>query len=243
MKRYFLYFFTVLAAGSLGYWFRPARVFAQHVDLVPFSAEYDKTVYNSDGTSSSPGFVHFSFSRRGDGSRSTTVMGGDGSLLVSIIDAARSTYTILDPETLSKITYRYPPERFANAMNLRAEGNCPVSGGPVTLIERANSRFGQSVLHVSAREADAVARDEWVVPALNCFSLETVSPDKSGGRIVTKVTSLTVGPPPTTAFEVPEGYVERSPMSVDLEHKAKVGKEVWGGRTVEIMERNYRILR
>ena len=62
-------------------------------------------------------------------------------------------------------------------------------------------------------------------------------------KTVTKVTSLEVGPPAAAAFEIPAAYVERSPIAMEQEYKARFAKAYWGDKVSEVMERNYWKLR
>ena len=247
VKRYIVLGAVVLCAGVVGYWANPRRVFAQRITLTPFTAEFARNQYRPGGTPDARPATHFKYYRRDDGSRATTIS-GDGTL-TTIVDASRLEYTMLETSTLSKITFRYPSlERLASALNLNEEGQCPALGGPVELLESADERFGQQIVHRRIREEKIKGfarstREEWVVPALNCFSLETVATDTTGARAVTKVTSLEVGPPAAAAFEIPSAYVERSPIAMEQEYKTRFAKAYWGDKVSEVMERNYWKLR
>lgn len=187
--------------------------------------------------------THFLYYLREDASRYTRNWAGDDpNGLVTIVDAARFEYAILEEASRLKITFRYSPERFEGAMNPRQEGSCPEVGGPVQLLGSGEKRLGQSVMRLRVRNGSS-AREELLAPALKCFSMESVETDGMGAKTVTTVTSLSIGSLPDSTFEVPAEYVERSPAAMEQEYKARFGKPFWGETLNRSMEQNYWKLR
>jgi len=225
---------TVLAASLTN----PRRALAQPQKMTPFAADSVRTDYTASGAVRGQP-EDYTYYRREDGSyyyRNWSEGSTHG--LVAIIDAGRHDYAILEEQSRLKITFRYSPERFERAMNPRQEGVCPEPGGQVELLGNAGERFGLQVIRVRAR-SEKSTREELLAPELKCFSIESVETYSTGDKTVEEVTSLKLGPPPDSMFEVPSDYVERSPAAMEQEYKARFGRPFWGDDWSRIMENNY----
>ncbi len=80
---------------------------------------------------------------------------------------------------------------------------------------------------------------EFVAPALDCVALQETA-TLPGVRIERKMTSLVEVEPPDSMFDVPIGYVEKSPAQVEDAYQLKFGKSYWGkGKMLALMEQRY----
>jgi hypothetical protein len=89
----------------------------------------------------------------------------------------------------------------------------------------------------SSRRVEIV---RWVAPSLGCLALrETQSFPATGGHNDLEIVGLNQAEPPDSAFDIPDGYVERSPAEVEAAYSAKYGKPYYGQPAVAAIDKRY----
>ncbi|HEY6290188.1 MAG TPA: hypothetical protein VI455_01320 [Terriglobia bacterium] len=76
---------------------------------------------------------------------------------------------------------------------------------------------------------ETIERTEWRAPALDCFTLKEVSafrqPDSRSTRTTREALLVAEGEPSASLFEIPVGYVERTPSELFAERARRFPNE------------------
>jgi hypothetical protein len=156
----------------------------------------------------------------------------------SIVDFRRQERIVIDPITESRTTYlkvgnRYP---FREALQT---SDC--SGDPTVETDVIAGYRVMRVLKPWRPDEPESKWERWFAPELGCFALkETIT--HSGGTPSTtrEVIFVLRGEPPSSLFEVPSNYTERSPSEVLAEFARRFGKRAPDfERTGEVLDRSY----
>lgn len=214
----------------------------------PFAC-HERTLYFS-GDPTPAKVADDTIARRADGSRveiSTPARDSEDAPIEQtnasfIWDVAAQTYTHLDWETKSKITFRESNEKTAQL--LESEHAC--TGLEASLapgVSQESELLGLRVVRITDKESSFVI-ESWVSPDLDCFELKRASwstdGDGAGDHSVTTVLSLDQGEPPANMFSIPPDFVEMSPLQFEAMKKAKDGRAFWGSFAAEEIEKQYR---
>jgi len=202
-----------------------------------FNEGKDQPVFASDQT----------FARRSDGSWSDsfTSREADGSYghVLDYVDLARMVTVHTEPVTLSVMTWAISaadiPRDTAAGFRACNDLKTGYEAGPHSRI------LGYDVIFVSATYTGTGATEaRWVAPALDCYALRSVYRTPAGGHDDFEVTAVQEVEPPAALFEVPSGYVERSPKAIQALYSEKIpGTVVFAKGQVESLERRYRAAR
>lgn len=99
-----------------------------------------------------------------------------------------------------------------------------------------------AVLVTASNEGGTEVR--WIAPALDCYALRSVFRTPAGEHDDFEVMSVQEVDPPIELFEVPSGYVERSPKAIQALYPEQIpGALVYPKGLVEKLERQYRAAR
>jgi hypothetical protein len=170
----------------------------------------------ASGAALQPVDVHdITFARRSDGSEvtSTSVHSPDKlqvDRIVDILDVNSSKQIALEPFTKSSMTFYLSPKELNQTLDSR---HCPANvdelGEHSKILDydvvRDRDRWGSD-----SKSTD----DEWLAPSLACFTLKEIFAVSWGGWNRRTVVSLTEGEPPSSMFDIPPEYVERSPSEM-----------------------------
>jgi hypothetical protein len=81
----------------------------------------------------------------------------------------------------------------------------------------------------------------WVAPALDCYALESEFTTHDGRRRTELVTALREGQPTDDLFEVPAGYVVRTPAEIQAQYSQRIpGAAYLSERDVERLMNRYK---
>lgn len=166
------------------------------------------------------------FARRSDGSwlHAYTAVGEDGirRKVVEYVDLKSLVAMHSEPVTQS-ITTR--PLSVSEIVIEAAAGFKTCDGSESGKELASATMLGYSVVRVITKDSGGT-EVKWVAPQLDCYPLQSEYTALEGRRVVDVVTNVRAGEPEATLFQVPEGYVERSPREIhDL-----YGAKIHGGR-------------
>jgi len=222
---------------------RTLTIKSQQSGFTPFTATMESRSYNPDGTLSSSHQRLYAVRSNGtkieilkiptpdgrltDGKSVTDL---DAGLMVSAVEATESLITHpLRAETVAK--YRRAPT--ACTSDPTAE-HSKILGYDVVRVKRE--------WHVAGR---FTLVDKWVAPALNCFALKSTSTGGAEGEpasypYVQEVLFVLPGEPSPSLFEIPVGYVERSPSEMNAEFERRFpGHSIFPPTTAEHLDGIY----
>lgn len=181
------------------------------------------------------------FARRGDGSWSFSYTGraADGSSVRSLdyVDLARMIAVHTENVTRSVMTWAIPA---ADVPRNTAAGFTPCSGLKAGYEAGPRSRIlGYDAILVS--ETDKAGTElRWVAPALDCYALRRVYRTPEGRHDDFEASAVEEVEPPAALFEVPSGYVERTPKEIQTLYAEQIpGAEVYPKEVLERLERRY----
>ena len=216
--------FGFLGLAGLAHLYRPASAAST---IKPVTIVYQRTIF-PDG---SPANISFSRTEtlgiRDDGSVSRAdwkpaTAGHPAYSTLLITDVASGKYTIVDPFTESRTTYRSPG--MAEHHRVKPASTCPGTAGEQilgfeTVVEDKTSSFPDRRLTIRY----------WRAPHLNCLPLREEDRTmlfKTGKQSlqVLNATSITLDEPSASMFEVPSVYTERTPSEVMAESSRKLGR-------------------
>jgi hypothetical protein len=181
---------------------------------VPFTARMVEEEFPS-ASAVQPGLVqNITFARRSNGSevKSITEPSPDNlqvGQLVSILDVSASTQITLEPFTKSIMTFFLSQKALDRAID---SNKCPTD---LNDLNEHSKILGYDVVRHREKWDVLATDDEWIAPDLACFSLKKIFAASWGAWNRTTVVSLTEGEPPTSMFDIPAGYVERSPSGLE----------------------------
>lgn len=169
------------------------------------------------------------FARRADGSWSLSRTGraadGGSTHGLEYFDSVRMIYVHTEPVTRSVMTRAIPA---ADAQRQLEAGFKPCGGLNAGYESGPHSTMlGYDVIEVSESKKAGTEID-WVAPALDSFALRSVFRTPDGGRDDFDVSEVQEVNPPANLFEVPPGYVERSPKEIQALYAEQIpGAEVF----------------
>ena len=195
--------------------------------------------------------VDFTVARRSDGSlmRSFVISGaespnGEDGKVVFLWDVTKGMKVTLEPFTRSIMTQHLSNAEIQEYLN--SQHACGAVQAQQPNENRAsNARLGHSVIQVE--ESDSVQRAmRWVAPDLDCYPLEKtiwlLEPRRGGDYQETVVTDIEVGALPSSLFELPTDYTERSPLQIEAEYTARFsGHPFFGQQVAQEAEKQYRL--
>ncbi len=144
-------------------------------------------------------------------------------------------YVMLEPFTKSATTYYISDEK--KHRQLHREENC------LSDFENSESTdveiMGAKATHVW-ESYKGFELDSQISAELGCLILKETATHPSGARNETEITQLSLVEPPDSFFEVPAGYLERSPSELQRVYAAKFGgRQLFGPAILERQEQNY----
>ncbi|HEY1205856.1 MAG: hypothetical protein ABSH46_02310 [Bryobacteraceae bacterium] len=240
---------TVLAVcvGLLiGYGAAPERQGSPQA-LVPFAAQRNELHYGPRDSQPRADLLR-SIARRSDGSTVDRFTGvsptGEHAEYVTITDLRKGIEVRTEPFTRS-VTSLYLSGAEVAARRA-AEDACQDDDVRAALavhspVERPELVLGHTVVRVDLQPDQKWHISSWVAPALNCLEMRREDHWSDGAHNEAEITQLEQGEPREKLFELPSGYVERSPAEVEAAYTAKYpGKSFWGERTATRLETRYR---
>ncbi len=127
----------------------------------------------------------------------------------------------LEPFTQTAQTHYLPQEEAS--LRVQEQRLCD-EGGMKEQIEAKNDvarKFDQEVVKVTHKPfPDAIATG-WVAPGFDCLAMEEMRTYTFGSRRIRSVDKFQPGTPDASLFEVPDGYLERSPAEMESLYDAK----------------------
>ncbi len=201
-----------------------------------FTAEVRATDVDADGGESQ---YHESYARKSDGSyahiRETENDVGERGVARSIFDAASRSFTRASSFTKAAIT-------FLGEQEVRAfqtvPGSCSWIADGTWKQVGESEKLGMHVLEVELVSPNQTHK-YWVAPELDCFPLLDVVIQKGMVRTKEEVISIEFGDPDPSAFRIPPGYVEVSPLQYEELWKKKYGRSYYGEEQAQTLERKY----
>jgi len=193
---------------------------------VPFQVVMVERQYRA-GTRAPVRSLDYLFARRGDGASVRSVrmqiMANGGWADQRIIeDFAGYRRTSIDPATESLTTYHYSSRLAARLSTPNSKCSDDPRAAHVQILGYDTVLATQTLPTPGA----GIEVKEWRAPQLNCFALreEAAIPDNEL-TITREALLVSQGPPPASLFEIPPGYVERSPSEVTAERARRFPDE------------------
>jgi hypothetical protein len=238
---------TVLLAGGIkiGSGARPQSS-RQSPTFTPFVLSEQETHFSRSNVAVKS--VGYTIARREDGSlvrsfiiKDTDSPDGTEGRAVFIWDVPSRKNIMLEPFTKSAMTQLRSPKEIADFLS--SEKAC----SDAILSANSDRSTEQLLDHAVVRveeASDILHTVSWVAPDLDCFPLrQTVALLDSkhlGLHHDTIVTKIEIGEPPSSMFDVPQDYTERSPLEIQTEYARKSGGRQFWGTTADDAERQYR---
>jgi len=223
MRRTAAWTLVVIALGVFSYWVsRAVTVRAERGEWVPFTAAMVERSYS--GSSTKPSNIeNYVYARRRDGSwvrdtkRQIMPDGGWGDMRV-VEDYSSGSRTTVDPGTESLVTYPYSAKSVARLSAAPAACSADPNAQHATLLGYDTVIVRRNL---AGPPGEVTKATYWRAPTLNCFALkevvtlecETCPP----ARNTREALLVSEGDPSPTLFEIPAGYVERTPSQVFAE--------------------------
>jgi hypothetical protein len=214
---------------------------------VPFSAQRNELHYGPRDDQPRADLIR-SIARRSDGSTVDRLTGvspaGEHAEYVTITDLRKRIEVCTEPFTRS-VTTLYLSDAEVAARRA-AEDACQdddvrAARAADTPVERPELVLGRPVVRVDLQPDQKWHISSWVAPALNCLEMRREDHWSDGAHNEAEITQLDQGEPPEKLFELPSGYVERSPAEVEAPYTAKYpGNSFWGERAAARLETRYR---
>lgn len=140
------------------------------------------------------------------------------------------TRFLIVPEAESVTTFSLPEH---HVRHLRSAKKCPPVPSASAPVQESSTILGFHVIRQTwpASEKPEWIVDKWFAPALNCYPLRVVVQERNpegNTRLVQTVeaASVVLGEPDPKLFEVPPGYVERSPAAAEMEWALRRGEKL-----------------
>jgi hypothetical protein len=231
MRRTIPWLFAACLVAFFSYYIsRRVVAIADQPHWRPFTATIVERMYAGDATA--PVHVENYISAvRGDGSqvkdfkRQVMPNGGWGDMRV-ISDLSARRRTTVDPSTESVTTYPYSDKAAARLATPPSACSSNANAPHATLLG-----YDTVMVQTALPGAPGETREltQWLAPALNCFALkETMTfhqPDSASSRTTTEAVLVKVGEPSKSLFDIPAGYVERTPSQVFAERARRFPDE------------------
>lgn len=185
------------------------------------------------------------FARRGDGSWSFSHTGraADGSdeQALEYFDLVRMIYVHTEYVTRSVMTTAVNASEIPTYLVV---GFAPCGGLKAGYEAGSHSNIlGYDTILVS--ETDKNGTDmRWVAPALDCYPLRSVYRTTDGRHNDFEASAVEEVEPPAVLFEVPSGYVERSPKEIEALYAEHIpGAQFVPKEILELAEKRYQAAR
>ena len=183
------------------------------------------------------------FARKADGSwveiTATGSPAGKMGELRTFWDVASGKEVTLEPATKSAMTYFLTPEEMRAKIG-DSESCPPEVENPTAQHERI---LGYDALKATEGDPGPHGSEQfveaWVVRELGCYALRRSEVWTDGPHNQIETTRVSEIQPPAWMFEVPPGYVERSPSQLSNEWAAKFGQAFLGDSAIATMEKKY----
>ena len=186
---------------------------------VPFAAQIVEESFGDSAAVKPVTVQNIIYGRQSNGSEAslTSVHSPDNqqtAQLVYILDVNSGKEIQLEPFTKSSMTFYLSKEQLTQTLDSR---HCPTNVNALTEhskilnydVVRYRDNSGSS-----AESPTDDMDDEWIAPRLACFVLKEIFTESSGPWNRRTVVSLTEGEPPSSMFNIPPEYVERSPREM-----------------------------
>jgi hypothetical protein len=168
------------------------------------------------------------YARKNDGSWADIVRfespAGEVGNQETFVDVISGREVTLEPFTKSAMTEFLTPRQIIRRVQL-----CPPDINSPT--SEHDWILGYEVVKVTTQYSVSNARkmtiESWMAPTLGCYSLRRSEVNSDGPHNEFETTDVVEGDPPSSMFEVPADYVERSPSQLSAEWKARFGTEFW----------------
>ena len=159
----------------------------------------------------------------------------------TFVDVNSGRQVTLEPFSKSAMTEILTPRHIIRRVRL-----CPPGINSPTL--EHGWILGYDVVKVTTQYSVSKGRKEtieaWMAPTLGCYSLRRSEVGSNGPHNEFEATDVIEGDPPSSMFEVPADYVERSPSELSAEWEARFGKEFWpNSNLIKILDQRYYSLR
>lgn len=203
----------------------------------PFTAQIKTTYFDEQGGATA--FVG-AFYRRSDGS-SARIQEAEGpgnarGLVIDIVDYPNRIWIGVEP-FLKTVTVVARNERGFNALQTVLSGNCE------NFRERAatgeSRRFAVRAVEFEDRWSAKLTHRIVVAPELACYPLLDLLFERGVFVTKTEVLSLQFGEPDASAFQVPPGYKQVSPLELENLWRAKYNQPHLGDKLAGQLEQEY----
>jgi len=208
---------------------------------VPFTAHMVEEHFTDASAAQPTEVTDITYGRRSSGSEVsfTSFHGPDGQIgqLVYILDVSSSKEIQLEPFTKSSMTFYLSPKDLNQRLDSRGcSANTDEMGEHSKLL-------GYDVVRYREKEGSSyryTTQDAWVAPYLACFALKQIDATNFGPWNRTTVLSIIEGEPPSSMFDIPPEYVERSPSQLNTAWGAIFhGSQFWSDGALANVEQHY----
>lgn len=211
-------------------------------NFTPFTAHAVKKYFGAATATLPAATSQITFGRKSDGSQARFItvpspVGGKVGQIGNIFDVGALAERDLEPFIRSVSTYYLSHAEVTQRLESEA---CP---GDIDSLTEHAMILGYEVVELKEKHdfhaGDYVTVEKWVAPDLACFALSRIERLSSGPWNEETVTSLTIGEPPESMFEVPSGYVERSPGEAAAAYAAEFGHSLVSGVVASAADTRY----
>ena len=153
---------------------------------------------------------------------------------LEMVDLQRLRYVILEPFTKTSITFNHSRKYLLGDIEPGCPADVSKNGLP------AGQWLGYSVISVKNQLGTEESEEALVAPDLDCYSLHYSRRFASGARNERMVTSILDVPPPAELWEIPVGYVERSPSAASAQYQIQFPRHpLWDGAYLALLDSRY----
>lgn len=223
-NKYYVLLSVGVIAGATFVMYRHAELRGQSAPVVhPATITYSRLFYGADSSTPRVTLTEILGVRAdGSNSRARLVPAPDGSQLynLKITDIPSGRHVIVDQISQSKTTY--PAENIVSQYSVRPVNSCP--GNASDAILSYPTLVSEQVLAEPGGSSRTIRI--WRAPDLNCLPLreEQSMTDSSAGKVLVMLLTasrVVQGEPPSWMFDIPTGFVERSPSEM-LSESARI---------------------
>jgi len=255
MRRKTLWILLAVALGVLSATvsYRVSRARAQGGEWSPFTAVMAERNYLREGTgcatcaapvaaAEDPRLDIYIYATRRDGAwvrdfKRPIMLNREWGDLRTVIDYSAGTRTGVDPSTESVTTYHYAADEVARE-STRPRACSPDPNAPHATLLGYDTVVVEST-YTSSKSSLVQKVTEWRAPQLNCFALKQTIDHRAGGsrfEITREALLVKEGDPSSALFEIPAGYVERSPSENMAERDRRFPNEAVASPAAASME-------
>lgn len=194
-------------------------------------------------TGKTPGLREFLVAHREDGSfvSSVSVVSprGEVGMSTTIFLVPEAKLIWLEPFTESSLTSYLTPQEALNRVQQRRVCDEPSVKQQIEARRITSRKLNQDVVKVTHKRGRATVAG-WVAPARDCIAVEETESFPSGSHTVRWTDTIKAGVPDSSLFEVPNGYVERTPMEMENVYGAKYpGQRIFSASQLAVIGRDY----